>query len=57
MTPNYDKENLGTIIRHMHWLVKQINQLQATRQYGKALNEANALEREVWKIQQILRSL
>jgi hypothetical protein len=56
MKPDYEKENLGAIIRHMHWLIKEINQYQAGRQYSRALEEANALEREVWKIQQILRN-
>lgn len=51
------EEDLGSLIRQMHWLIKQINQYQAARQYDKALHETNALERVVWKVQQTLRDL
>jgi hypothetical protein len=48
---------MGAMLRHMSWLIKQINELQATRQYSKALQETNDLERRVWDLQQALREL
>ncbi len=49
--------DMGAMLRHMSWLIKQINELQATRQYSKALQETNDLERRVWDLQQALREL
>lgn len=57
MSMEEKEEDLGSLIRHMHWLLKQINQYQAARQYDKALHETNALEDVIWKVQQKLRSL
>ncbi len=57
MMTDAKNEDLGSLIRRVHWLLKQVNQHQAARQYAEALQKTNELERVVWKMQQKLRTI